>query len=289
MGNPGYQRGETAEQAQARQAIERANAAERELAAFRQLETERRQTVEPITQQLPQVQLERLGAQEEQAARARIARDLMAEQQAGQRQLMQQQARQGVRGGAASAQQARLAQQIAQQRAAQEEAGFLGQRQFNIQQAQREQFANVASELAKRQLMAALRGQDVQARAAERYGQQQAAAASGGKVICTELYAQHLMPMEIFEADQKFGQHMQKVRPVVMRGYWLLAKPIVRLMGKSKVFTRLVWFVAKPWANEMAYRVGTLREGNRIGAWIMSAGIWLCERVGKMGCDDGRK
>lgn len=126
---------------------------------------------------LPRVELERLGGAEEQAQRAQLARELMAQQQAGQRQLLSQQAKQGVRGGAAAAQQSRLAQQIAAQRAAQEEQGFLNRRMFNIEQAQKEKFAEVSSELARRQLAAALLGQEAQVRAAERFGQQQIAAA----------------------------------------------------------------------------------------------------------------
>jgi hypothetical protein len=121
--------------------------------------------------------LERLGGAEEQAQRAQLARELMAQQQAGQRQLLTQQAKQGVRGGAAAAQQSRLQQQIAAQRAAQEEQGFLGRRMFNIEQAQKEKFAEVSSELARRQLAASLLGQEAQVRASERFGQQQIAAA----------------------------------------------------------------------------------------------------------------
>lgn len=139
-------------------------------------EEQRQQILAP----LPAVTLERLGGAEEQAQRSQLARELMAQQQAGQRQLLAQQAKQGVRGGAATAQQSRLAQQIAAQRAAQEEQGFLQRRMFNIEQAQREQFAGTASELARRQLAASLLGQEMQARAAERFGQQQIAAAQAG-------------------------------------------------------------------------------------------------------------
>lgn len=129
---------------------------------------------------LPRVELERLGGAEEQAQRSQLARELMAQQQAGQRQLLSQQAKQGVRGGAAAAQQSRLQQQIAAQRASQEEQGFLGRRMFNIEQAQKEKFAEVSSELARRQLAASLLGQEAQVRAAERFGQQQIAAAQAG-------------------------------------------------------------------------------------------------------------
>jgi hypothetical protein len=269
-------------------AIERANRRRRELAAQQTQQQQSQQVtdaarVADITQALPQVQLERLGGAEEQAQRAQLARELMAQQQAGQRQLLAQQAKQGVRGGAAAAQQSRLQQQIAAQRAAQEEQGFLGRRMFNLEQAQREQFANTASELARRQLMASLRGQELQAQAAERFGQQQVAAArEGGKIICAELYRQGLMDQETFEADEKFGKHMAKHNPDVMIGYWTLAIPIVRLMRKSSVFTKIVNLFAAPWAKEMAFRVNPNLDGNGFGAAIMFLGVGLCGFLGRV-------
>lgn len=148
-----------------------------------QMEQERQDTSR-ITENLPRVTLEQLGGAEEQAQRAQLARQLMSQQQAAQRQLAQAQARAGVRGGGAAAQQARLAQQLEAERAKQEEAGFLTRRQFNIQQAQREQFANVATELARRNLMASLRGAQLQSEAAKEFGKQQIAAAGAGSGGC---------------------------------------------------------------------------------------------------------
>jgi hypothetical protein len=109
---------------------------------------------------MPTVQLQRMATEQAQAQRAQLARELMAEQQAGQRQLLAQQARSGVRGGAAVAQQAQLAARLAAQRAAQEEQGLLGRQMFDIEQSQKEQFANLANELARRQLLVAAAGQE---------------------------------------------------------------------------------------------------------------------------------
>jgi hypothetical protein len=280
---PQQQQQETPEQQQARLARERADAAERELAAFRATEQARRQSNAAITEGLPRVQLERLGGAEEQAQRAQLARELMSQQQAGQRQLLAQQAKQGVRGGAAAAQQSRLQQQIAAQRASQEEQGFLGRRMFNLEQSQREQFSNTAAELARRQLMASLRGQELQAQAAERFGQQQIQAANqGGKIICAELYRQGLMDQATFEADEKFGKHMAKYNPDVMIGYWTLAIPIVRLMRRSSVFTKIVNLFAAPWAKEMAFRVNPNLDGNGFGAAVMFFGVGLCGFLGRV-------
>lgn len=145
---------------------------------------EQRTPESEITAPLPPIKLIELGTAEEQAQRAQLARQLMAQQQAAQRQLAQAQARAGVRGGGAAAQQARLARQLEAERSAQEEAGFLARRQFNIQQQQRQQFADVASELARRNLMASLRGAQLQSEAAKEFGRQQIAAAQGGGGCC---------------------------------------------------------------------------------------------------------
>ena len=284
------QRQETQQEREARQLAEqaraRAEAVERELAASRAMEEERRRSLAPITEALPRAELARLGAPEEQATRERIARDLMTEQQAGQRQLLAQQAKQGVRGGAAAAQQSQLAQRIAAQRSAQEQGAMVQQRMFNIEQAQKEQFANIASELARRQLMTSLRGQDVSAEAARQFGAQQLQAAQssggGGTVICTELYQQGLMDQQTFEADQKFGKLVSQHNPYVMIGYWTLAVPVVKLMRKSYAVTKLVNLFAAPWAKEMASRVNPSLPGDRFGAVIMFVGVGLCGFLGRI-------
>lgn len=134
-------------------------------------------TKEGILAPLPPVNLGRLGSAEEQAQRSQLARQLMAEQQAGSRQLLAQQAKQGIRGGAAVAQQSQLAQRIAAQRAAQEEQGLLQRTMFNLQQQQREQFARVSNELARRQLGATLAGQEAQVASAREFARAQIAAA----------------------------------------------------------------------------------------------------------------
>lgn len=237
-----------------------------------------------ITAPLPTVTLERLGTAEEQAQRAQLARQLMTQQQAAQRQLAQAQARAGVRGGGAAAQQARLARQLEAERSAQEEAGFLTRRQFNIQQQQRQQFANVASELARRNLMASLRGAQLQSEAAKEFGRQQIAAAGGGgglTVICTELAKQGYLSEVTMQADKTFGQVMLVTNPEVMIGYWKLASPVVFLMQKSKVITYLVSLVAKPWAKQMAYEVGVAPKGNLLGKAVMTVGIRFCRMLGK--------
>ena len=255
---------------------------QRQIQQMQELARLQREDTAQITAPLPRVTTERLGGAEEQAQRSMLARQLMGQQQAAQRQLASQQARAGVRGGAAAAQQARLARQLEAERSAQEEAGFLGRRQFNIQQAQREQFANLAAELAQRQIQAGLRGQALQAQAAREYGQAQIQAAQqGGKVICAELGRQGYLDARTMAADAEFGRMMYLTEPEVMRGYWTLALPIVGLMRRSKAITWVVSLIAKPWAMNMAYMMGEAETGSFVGKVIHTLGKPICRAFGK--------
>jgi hypothetical protein len=245
------------------------------------------QQLAEINAPLPEVKTERLGAPEEQAARSLLARQLMEQQQAAQRQLASQQARAGVRGGAAASQQARLARQLETERASQEQAAFLGQRQFNIQQAQREQFAKLAAELAKRQIQAGLTGQSLMSQAAREYGQAQLSAAQQGDknilgtVICSELARQGYLDERTMMADSEFGRIIFMTEPEVMHGYWKLAIPVVGLMKKSKAFTWAVSLIAKPWARYMAYMMGASEKGSFFGMVIHTVGKPVCRAFGK--------
>ena len=227
-----------------------------------------------------------------------------AEQQA-QRQLARQQAISGLRGGAAAKQSSRLAQQLAQQRAQQEQNLFMadvGEKQkgmaayeaslgqavqgeqarqlFNIEQQQREQLAQQARDLTIAQLSQAQALGERQAQAAERYGSSMASAGGRGKVICTELYHQGYMDVAVFEADQRFGKLVQQHNPLVMQGYWYWAKPLVRLMQRSKVVTKIVWFFAKPWAQEMAFKMGAAKKGSLFGRLLLTVGTVGCAAIG---------
>ena len=101
-------------------------------------------------------------------------------------------------------------------------------------------------------------------------------------VICTELHRQGFMRDEIRNADEMFGRMIIETRPEVMIGYHTWALPIVDLMKKSKLFTRLVWFVAKPWAYQMAYEMGVRKQGSFVGKILMNFGIWASGIIGKI-------
>lgn len=236
------------------------------------------------TSEFDKVTTEKLGTAEEQAQRSQLARELMAQQQVAQRQLAAQQARMGVRGGAAAAQQARLSKQLEAERSAQEESGFLARRQFNIAQAQKEQFANLAAELARRQIAAGLQGQKMASEAASKYGAAQLAASQQGggiTVICSELGKQGYLDGKTLSADAEFGRILFLQDPQVMYGYWRLATPIVQVMKKSKVFTYVVSLIAKPWATHMAYLMGKNQKDSFIGKVLMTIGKPICRAFGK--------
>jgi hypothetical protein len=100
-------------------------------------------------------------------------------------------------------------------------------------------------------------------------------------VICTELHRQGLMPDEIREADERFGRMISATSPETMLGYHYWAIPIVKLMQKSRLFTKIVWAVARPWAYHMAYEMGTLEKDNLLGKVLMKIGAFISRAIGK--------
>lgn len=88
---------------------------------YQPLSTERPQELEDLLTRFRTISEQGYSAPEYAARRAQAANVVKAQQQAQQRDLLTQQARQGVRGGAAVAQQTRAAQQQAAQRAALEQ------------------------------------------------------------------------------------------------------------------------------------------------------------------------
>jgi hypothetical protein len=96
----------------------------------------------------------------------------------------------------------------------------------------------------------------------------------GGKIICTELHRQGLLPSEIQTADQAFGVYMKLEHPTIMRGYTILAQPIVVKMKSSYRFTKLVSLFAIPWAYHIA------GKSNILGATVMAIGAPICGLVG---------
>lgn len=59
----------------------------------------------------------------------------------------------------------------------------------------------------------------------------------------------------------------------IYNGYRFLAQPIVNKMQESTNFTKPVYVIAKPWAEEMAYEMGYAEKGNFMGRLIMVLGM----------------
>jgi len=100
-------------------------------------------------------------------------------------------------------------------------------------------------------------------------------------VICTELHRQGFMSDEIREADERFGRMISATSPETMLGYHYWAIPIVNLMQKSRLFTKIVWTVARPWAYHMAYEMGSLETDNLLGKILMKVGAFISKAIGK--------
>jgi hypothetical protein len=75
---------------------------------------------------------------------------------------------------------------------------------------------------------------------------------------------------------------MIETRPEVMAGYYFWAKPIVSLMKRSKMFSKAVWFVAKPWSTQMAYEMGAIDRGSLTGKILMETGIFFSGLIGNI-------
>ena len=106
---------------------------------------------------------------------------------------------------------------------------------------------------------------------------------AGGTVICTELYRQGLIDKHVYRADQRFGLRLLRNDPDVITGYHLWAKPVVRLMRKSPLFTQVIFkSVGEAWAREMSLREGLNGFGTVRGKLVIAVGIPACRMIGRM-------
>jgi len=97
-----------------------------------------------------------------------------------------------------------------------------------------------------------------------------------GTVICSELYRQGVMPKHIYALDVVYGHSLYVIYPEVTVGYHLWAKPLVKVMKKSKLVTKLVSIPAMAWARNMA------GDYNFFGSVISMIGEPICNIVGKV-------
>lgn len=103
----------------------------------------------------------------------------------------------------------------------------------------------------------------------------------GGTIICSELYRQNLMPAHIWKADEEWGRMIARKDPDIIRGYRYWAAPVVRLMQRSKRATKIIAWLTRPWAYQMAFEVGAVPKGSALGFCTNAIGIPFSWMVGK--------
>jgi hypothetical protein len=90
--------------------------------------------------------------------------------------------------------------------------------------------------------------------------------AFGGKVICTELCRNGVIPREMWVADIRYSQAHFSER--TLRGYHLWGVPYVRLMRRHRVFARMIAAPTRWFAEDVAYRMGAHPRPNWKG-WAL--------------------
>ena len=129
----------------------------------------------------------------------------------------------------------------------------------------------------------------------------------GGSIICEKLAELGYFNQEMNKADQRFAVFLKKKDHRAYYGYLTWAQTVVELMnGKGPEILRktvLFWekdefrriniqikivsfymnALAKPWAEEMAYRMGAkgYEKSNSAGKLMMDIGLPLCRKIGK--------
>ena len=129
------------------------------------------------------------------------------------------------------------------------------------------------------------------------------------KIICQKLSEMGFFDSAMNEADQEFGVLLRDTDPDAYNGYIRWAGPVVDLLegGGSSTFRKIVfpWIrdeqkrkdfqikivahyldvIARPWAEEMAYRMKAEghTKSNPAGKFIMDIGLPLCRAISKFG------
>jgi hypothetical protein len=95
-------------------------------------------------------------------------------------------------------------------------------------------------------------------------------------IICSELCRQGYMSEEIRMADMEHGKKILEESPEIYFGYIFLARPVVSLMKKSSIFTRIIALPTLCWAYHIA------GKRNLTGLIINTLGSALCAIVGRI-------
>ena len=101
----------------------------------------------------------------------------------------------------------------------------------------------------------------------------------GLKIICEELHRQGLLPTEIYEPDEAYGDWLEKNDPAVLLGYHFWARPVVARMRASRGFAKFMAVVSRPVALELGRRMGVGR-GSILGRAMLFVGVPVCRLIG---------
>ncbi len=101
-----------------------------------------------------------------------------------------------------------------------------------------------------------------------------AGAIAGGKVICTELNRQGLLPNYIYFLDSLYAK--EKIDSKVKEGYRWWGVKVVELMRKYEIVTKLVAPFGRAWAYHMASKMDKRIKGSWLGAILEFVGIPVC-------------
>ena len=124
-------------------------------------------------------------------------------------------------------------------------------------------------------------------------------------IICTKLYELGYLSDEIYQADEMFGHWLRTNDRRAYYGYLKWARVVVDWMSKEcpqSPFYHMMFLerdkkirvekqkemaikwahrIFTPWAQHMAYRMGVLKEDNRVGRYMMNIGLYFSRRIGK--------
>ena len=98
---------------------------------------------------------------------------------------------------------------------------------------------------------AAHHGFDVGTQASRGEGSGDADGDAGGTVLCTALYMQGMLPRDVYLADSAYGKTVHRN---ILKAYQIVARPLARLMLRSKIVTAIVRPFVSKWAHWIAGR-----------------------------------
>lgn len=105
---------------------------------------------------------------------------------------------------------------------------------------------------------------------------------TGVSVVCSELNRQGLLDDVTWEADCYYAK---QIPPEAIRGYHIVAKPIVKAMQRWSWATSLAYPIAAPWAQAMRHRVRGDCPDTFIGRMLLKFGVPLMSFIGRIGHD----